>query len=241
MLKNIKHLVFFLVISIASSSMAKAIVVQELPVNPDPNGRYMFLMFGLQTEFMGPDSYNQMYQKKYETTALAKAFSELGYTVIVEMRPRNTVEEEYGDKIATQVKQLIAQGVKPANIVVAGHSKGAVITLVAAGILAQKEIKYVVMAGCALPSTTRIANINPRHLYVGFLEKYAPKAQGEMLSLYDKEDNEFQTCQEYGKAATGLNLIEKKVDTRSSPGKGHAAFYSPDPQWFNLVVEWLKD
>jgi hypothetical protein len=111
------------------NTISWAAVIKEPPVSPDLNGRYMFLMFGLQTEFMGPDSYNQLYQKKYETTAISNAFSDLGYSVIVEMRPRNTVEEDYGAKIAAQVKHLISQGVKPANIVVAGHSKGAVITL----------------------------------------------------------------------------------------------------------------
>ncbi len=149
--------------------------------------------------------------------------------------------EDYGAWIAAQVKQLISQGVKPSNIVEAGHSKGAVTTLVAAGIVSQPEVKYVVMAGCALPSTTRIANVNPRQLYVGFVHKYAFTARGKMLSIYDKEDFEFQSCHEYGKVATGLNLSEKIVETGSASGKGHAAFYSPDPKWLSVVAEWLKD
>lgn len=241
MITLIKSVVFFAVLFFANVSMSSAVLVKEPPSNPDPKGRYMFLMFGLQTEFMGPDSFNQMYQKKYETTALAKAFSALGYTVIVEMRPRNTVEEEYGGKIATQVKNLINQGVKPANIVVAGHSKGAVMALIAAGAVLQPEVKYVIMAGCALPSTTRIANVNPRQLYVGLVDKFAPTAQGKMLSIYDKEDNEFQTCREYAQASSRLSMIEKVVDTGSAKGKGHAAFYGPDPKWLNLVIDWLKD
>lgn len=225
---------------LVQAPLALASVVKEPPASPNPDGRYMFLMFGLQTEILGPDSYNQMYQKRYETTALAKAFSERGYTVITEIRPRNTVEEDYSNKITTQVRQLMKQGVKPENIVVAGHSKGAVMTLVAAGMLSEASLKFVVMAGYALPSTTRIANVNPRQLYTGFIEKYAPKAQGSMLSIYDKEDHEFQTCQEYGQAAAGLKLTEKVVDSGSAPGKGHAAFYTPDSRWLDIVVDWLK-
>ena len=234
-----KLLFLFIGFLFFAAPIARAEVLREPPANPDPTGRYMFLMFGLQTEFQGPDSYNHMYQKTYETTALAKTFAGLGYTVIVEMRPRHTVEEDYAAKVATQAKQLIGKGVKPSNIVVAGHSKGAVMTLVAAGLLSEPEMKYVVMAGCALPSTTRIANVNPRQLYAGFLEKYAPKAQGKMLSVYDKEDTEFQTCQEYAKVATKLNFTEIVVETGSAPGKGHAAFYSSDPKWMDVVRQWL--
>ena len=221
--------------------IASASVVKEPPESPDPNSRYMFLMFGLQTEFLGPDSYNQMYQKKYETTDLSKAFSAQGYTVISEIRPRNTLVENYSNKVSLQVKQLIAQGVKPENIVIAGHSKGAVITLISAGILSDARLNFIVMAGCALPTTIKIANENPRKTYVDLIEKYAAKAQGRMLSIYDKEDHEFQTCQEYLKAAPGLKLTEKIVDSGAAPRKGHAAFYSPDPKWMNFVVDWLKD
>lgn len=235
----VKALILLVALWVGYSPIATASILKEPPASPDPNGRYMFLMFGLQTEFLGPDSYNQMYQKRYETTALAKAFSERGYTVITEIRPRNTAEEDYSNKITTQVRQLISQGVKAENIVLAGHSKGAVITLFSAGMLSDAKLNFVVMAGCALPSTTRIANINPRQLYVRIIEKYAPKSQGRMLSIYDKEDNEFQTCQEYEKVASGLKLTEIVIDTGSASGKGHA-FYSPDPRWLEIVLDWLK-
>jgi len=236
-----KKIVVSIGLFLSSYSAVHASVIKEPPANPDPNARYIFLMFGLQTELLGPDSYNQHYQKRYETTALSKTFSNLGYTVIVEMRPRNTVSEEYAAKVATQVRQLISQGVKPSNIVLAGHSKGAIITLVAAGLLSQPEIKYVVMAGCALPTTTRIANQNPRQNFVGYLDNIAPKAQGKMLSIYDKEDTEFQTCREYQRAAPNLIFTENVIDSGSAPGKGHAAFYSPDPKWLSVVTDWLKD
>lgn len=238
--KVFKALILLIALWVGHSPIATASILKEPPASPDPNGRYMFLMFGLQTEFLGPDSFNQMYQKRYETTALAKAFSERGYTVITEIRPRNTVEEDYSNKITTQVRQLISQGVKAENIVVAGHSKGAVLTLFSAGKLADPKLNFVVMAGCALPSTTRIANVNPRQLFVDLIEKYAPKSQGRMLSVYDKEDNEFQTCQEYAKVAPGLKLTEKVIDTGSAPGKGHSAFYTPDSRWLEIVSDWLK-
>ncbi len=224
-----------------NAGAAGATVLKEPPASPDRHGRYMFLMFGLQTEILGPDSYNPMYQKRYETTALARAFSERGYTVISEMRPRNTPEESYSGKVTAQVRHLMAQGVKPENIVVAGHSKGAVMALIAAGMLSDARLKFVVMAGCALPSTTRIANVNPRQLYMGFIEKYAPQARGHMLSIYDKEDSEFQSCHEYSQVASELKFTEKMVDSGSMPGKGHAAFYSPDPRWLDSVMGWLKD
>ena len=190
---------------------------------------------------MGPGSFNQMYQKRYETTAISKAFADSGYNVISEIRPRNANEELYGKKIANAVNKLIDQGVKPGHIVVAGHSKGAVIAMISAGMISNPEVKYVVMAGCALPSTTRLANVNPRQMYLGFIEKFAPASKGKMLSIFDKEDAEFQSCQEFGKVATEIKLLEQVVETGAPSGKGHAAFYSLDPKWMSVVINWLKD
>ena len=46
------------------------------------------------------------------------------------------------------------------------------------------------------------------------------------------------TCSD-AKVATKLNFTEIVVETGSAPGKGHAAFYTPDPKWMDVVRQWL--
>lgn len=160
--------------------------------------------------------------------------------MITEIRKPGTVIDEYSAMVANQIKQLIAAGVKPSNIAVVGHSKGGVMALTAASQAGTDGVSYVVLVGCALPKTTKIANETPRADYVRFIEKYAKGARGRMLSIYDTEDGDFQTCKEYADAARELKFEEQVVNVGMPKGLGHAAFYSPNPNWLNAVLSWLK-
>lgn len=223
------------------SSQGWSAVLNGPPGTPDPDAQYLFFLHGLFPEMRGPDAYHPPFQSNYETTALAQAFSNSGWTVITEIRKQGTVIDEYGALVARQIKYLIAGGVSPSKIAVVGHSKGGAITLSAAGQTEVQGISYVVLAGCALPKTTKLANETPRPDYLKLIEKYARGAKGRMLSLYDVEDGDFQTCREYADAAKDLKFEERVVNLGMARGLGHAAFYSPDPRWMTTVLNWLKN
>ena len=71
---NLKKFSVYMVICLGLCGNSMATVLTEPPATPDQNGRYLFLMFGLHTEILGPDSFSPFYQKRYETTALSRVF-----------------------------------------------------------------------------------------------------------------------------------------------------------------------
>lgn len=217
-----------------------ATVLKDVPASPDTNAHYLFFMHGLFPENRGADAFHPPYNKRYETTALAKAFSDKGFVVITEIRKQGTQIEEYAKKVGGQIKQLMDAGMAPSKIAVVGHSKGGAISLVVPSVVANEEISYVVLAGCALPTTTSVGQHNPRAEYTSTIQNYAPTAKGKMLSLFDVQDDIMKTCKEYSAAAPGIKMEEQELNTGVRPGYGHAIFYSPDPKWLDTVVGWLK-
>jgi len=217
-----------------------ATVLNDVPASPDTNGHYLFFLHGLFPEIRGADAFHPPYNKRYETTALAKAFSDKGFIVIAEIRKQGTQIEEYAKKVGRQIKQLTDAGVAPSKIVVVGHSKGGAISLVIPSVVANEEISYVVLAGCSLPTTTSIGQHNPRAEYLSTIQSYASTAKGKMLSLFDVQDDIMKTCREYAAAAPGIKMEEQELNTGVRPGFGHAIFYSPDPKWLDIVVGWVR-
>lgn len=221
-------------------SGAGATVLKDVPVSPDANSHYLFLMHGLFPEMRGADAFHPPFNKRYETTALAKAFSEKGFSVITEIRRQGTQVEDYAKKVGDQIKKLMDSGVSPSKIAVVGHSKGGAMALVTSSLVGNDNVSYVVLAGCALPTTKSIGNESPREDYIRFNSKYAPAAKGRMLSLFDAEDDITKSCNEYASVATNVKFEEQELNTGSRRGYGHAIFYSPDPKWFDVTVDWLR-
>jgi len=232
-----------IIIATAASFMlsgAGATVLKEVPASPDGNAHYLFFMHGLFPEMRGADAFHPLFNKRYETTALAKAFSEKGFSVITEIRRQGTQVEDYAKKVGEQIKKLMDSGVSPSKIAVVGHSKGGAMTLVISSVVGNDNVSYVVLAGCALPTTKSIGNESPREDYIRFNSKYAPAAKGRMLSLFDAEDDITKSCNEYASVAINVKFEEQELNTGSRRGLGHAIFYSPDPKWFDVTVDWLR-
>ena len=60
---------------------------------------------------------------------------------------------------------------------------------------------------------------------------------GNVLSIYDMNDEFGRTCQPFFDKATGLNR-HKEVELRI--GTGHAILYQPLPEWIDLVDDWAR-
>lgn len=219
---------------------AMATVMSDVPPTMDTKSPYLFYLHGKFPEMQGADSTHRLYSKKYETTAIAKSFSDKGYVVITEIRKRDTNIDDYANKVANQIKKLISAGVNPSNISVVGHSKGGLIALSVAGKISSEQIKYAILAGCIRPTATNIAGENPRQEFAQRISNDAPNAVGQMLSLYDIEDDLAYTCKEYVDASKKLQFTEQMLNTGSRSGYGHAIFYAPESKWIDPLYEWLR-
>lgn len=195
-----------------------AAVPGAMPAAANPAAKYLFFHHNYYVETKGPDA-----ECKYQD--LLKAFTDKGYVVISEIRPKDASVVEYGKKAAADVRKLLGSGVPPRNIVVAGHSKGGVITLQAAAELEEPEISYLVLAGCGIKG----------------LEKGYPdftRLKGKFLSLYASSDKVAGSCQAtFSKAAPeAVSASEIALESEA----GHQLFFKPSDVWLAPAAAWLK-
>ncbi len=201
-------------------------VLNAVPSQPDPAQRYLIYLHGQVVEELGPNARTPEGRSDY--SGILQALADKGFAVIAEIRPAQSNIGEYGDKVAKQVRDLLASGVPASNVYVSGFSKGGVITLAASAKLANPDLKFVVMAGCGR---------GPRE--AGFrqtVERLGPQLKGRVLSIYDAGDGQAGSCADlFAKAGTGFAGEEKVLHV----GAGHGLFYGPRSEWVNAVTEWL--
>jgi hypothetical protein len=234
-------LALILALAGAAGSICAAEVRTDLPARIAPGDKYLFYLHGVSVELQGPDSYSRQFQKTYQTTAIAHAFAERGFTVITESRPKGTTVPAYANKLMSQIRQLLAAGVLPRHIAVVGHSKGAFIALAAAGHLGAPEVSFVLLAGCPLPTTHNIAGNDTRASFEKIIAENKEHLQGRLLSLYDVTDGWMGSCRAIFAPNAGLVAKEIVLDAGLPPGMGHGLFLAPDKIWMEPAVQWIAE
>lgn len=215
-------------------------VLSQPPEPIDPGKKYLFFLHGLSVEQQGPDAYSKEFRKTNQSTLVAKTLADLGYVVLTEARPKGTKVNSYADKIAAQVRQLLAAGVPPRNIVLAGHSKGGYIAISAATKLANPGISYALLAACTLPTAHNIGGVDARATYESLVDAAQGKLVGRFLSLYDTTDDWMGPCKELQAANPGMEFDETAINSGMPAGMGHSLFYAPEPAWLDPLKTWLK-
>ena len=195
---------------------------KDIPDVIDTNAKYLFYMHGLAIEQGGERA------RKYKYTDILKELSKRDFVVIGEKR-RSTKKVEYANIVAEQVKKLLAAGVPPGNITVAGHSKGGLIALLIMPRVGEPEIAYVNFAGCGKESSGFTG-------YLDFAAKGARKARGRLLSAYDKSDKIAGSCKEALDVMVYADVTEHVLEF----GGGHELFYKPEPEWIDILVRWAN-
>ncbi len=171
---------------------------------------HLFYMHGYRLDGGGGKEGEKIGYKK-----IINKFKNKGYQVVSEIRGNQSVDE-YAEKVSTQVNDLIKSGVNPSDIVVSGFSKGAVISLVSATLIKNKDVRYVALAGC----TDR------------FDVDYS-KIQGRILSIYDLGDTKFGSCKDVLSNSDVVSFDEISLDT----GRGHKIFKKKKDKW---IKKWMK-
>jgi acetyl esterase/lipase len=236
---------FVVLIMVLTGIVARPVFAAEvrtdLPSKIDAGSKYLFYLHGVSVELNGPDSYNQRFRKKYQTTAIARSLAERGFTVIAEARPKGASVPAYADKLASQVQQLLSASVPPRHIAVVGHSKGGFIALAAAGRIASPEVSFVLLASCPLTTTRDIAGSDARASFEAIIARNKGRLSGRILSLYDVTDGWMGSCREAFADNVGVVTKEIVLKTGLPPGQGHSLFFAPEKVWMDAVTRWIGE
>jgi len=201
---------------LANNAMAEN-VFDDVPDEIEKSKIYIFYLHGSAEEDEGES-------EKYEAAVDAIAG---GKNIVISEVRGDTDPNAYAQKIKGQVEKLLQAGVPKRNIAVTGYSKGAIISLAAAGAIQDPEIKYVLLAGCSETLNAKYS-VDPAI------------ARGRILAIYDADDDKFGSCKGIIPGGDGVALKEKKLNT----GKGHALFRIPKDkfisQWRDPLVKWAK-
>jgi hypothetical protein len=177
---------------------------------------YVFYLHGMIVEGSDGRPVSQSYGR-YEYPAIIAALQDKGFTVISEIRPANTEPRAYALKVSSQIDSLKQKGVPSSHITVIGASKGALITMLASTFTKDKDVKYVIMAGCS--GTNDEINMN-----------------GQVLSIYEKSDGA-GSCAAVKKASIGISRYK---EVQLNTGMRHGFIYRPIDAWLKPAADWVK-
>jgi hypothetical protein len=220
----IKYLAYFLTglflinLLIAEKSLAGELYT-SFPQKINPDEKYVFYSHGLIVEGDNLMPVDERWGV-YDFIAVRKALTDPSYNLISYHRPNKTVPDEFAEKLAVDVRKLMAAGVQPENITLLGFSRGGEITLLASDKLRLDKINTILLAVCG-----------------GFVKDHKEyQAYGNVYSIYETSD--------FAGSCQFLKSRNKKIhsfqETSISTGKEHGTFYQPMPQWLDQVKAWLK-
>ena len=199
---------------------ASSSIVSDVPAVIDPNARYLFYLHGAIIETEGTRPTHPRFGV-YEYEKILATFAERGFVVISEARPAGTDGMVYASKVVEQVRTLLAAGVPPGHVTVVGFSKGGGIAIAASSMLAEDDVNFVFMAAC-----------NP------WIDDHPEiVARGRLLSLREASDELMGTCE--GLFARSPSQHDQR-EIVLHLGGGHGAFYRPQTEWVDPVVEWAE-
>jgi hypothetical protein len=191
----------------------------SMPDRICPQASYLIYLHGKIVEDAGLRPTHPEYGPyEYEETLDVLAAS--GLQVISEWRPENTDGAAYADRVAGQVRDLLAAGVPAEQITVMGFSKGGAIAILTSSQLQHAGINYVILAACH-----EWAFQDPDILL-----------SGRVLSIYEASDKLGVSCRPlFDRSPSVTDDDEIRIET----GKAHGAFYVPDPLWVEPVIAWV--
>ena len=195
-------------------------VLRDVPEKIDPAAKYLFYLHGriIETEGVRPTSPRH---GVYEYEQILQTLAARGFTVMSEARPADTEHVVYARKVVAQIERLLKAGVPARSVTVVGASKGGAIAVFASTLLKNRDVNFVVLAGCGDSGPYRENKVD---------------LHGRVLSIYDADDLGV-SCAKYFKQSTGLKQsgeIEVKL------GVGHGLLYRPFKEWVDPAVEWAN-
>ncbi|HKP12947.1 MAG TPA: alpha/beta hydrolase [Blastocatellia bacterium] len=196
----------------------QGVILSDVPQKIDAGALYLFYLHGRIVE-QGRRPTHAQYGV-YEYDQILDAFKQRGFVVISEQRKVGTDIEQYGAKVARQVRRLLAAGVPPRHITVVGASQGSWIAMLASTYLKNRRLNFVFIAACSADEgILRLVNLH-----------------GNVLSIYEQSD-QAGPCDKYRADATGIaDYKEVALNT----GLRHGFIYRPMREWVEPAVAWAE-
>ncbi len=193
-------------------------VLRDVPAKIDAAAKYLFYLHGriIETGGVRPTSPRH---GVYEYEQILQTLAARGFTVLSEPRPADTVHVEYARKVVTQIERLLKAGVPARNVTVVGASKGGAITVFASTLLKNRDVNFVVLAGCGDGGPYRDNKVD---------------LHGRVLSIYDADDLGV-SCAKFYQQSTGLKE-SREIEVKL--GVGHGLLYRPFKEWVDPAVAW---
>ena len=185
---------------------------------------YLFYLHGKIIEDQGAnavDTINGFGAYLYED--ILDTFKKAGFTVMSEVRQKNTDPAEYAHKIVNQIDSLIKNGVNANDITVVGASKGAIISMLISSYLKNKDVNFVLLAGC-------INNILQSYPDIQFC--------GNILSIYEENDDIGRSCAGIKEKTRLTTPHYKEIELHT--GLKHGFLYKPLPVWIEPAIKWAN-
>lgn len=210
-----------------ANQAAAGAVLRDLPEKIDAGAKYIFYLHGRIVEVQGVRPRHEQHGF-YEYEEILRALAARGFHVVSEPRPADTEHVAYARKVVAQIERLLAAGVPARNVTVIGASKGGGIAVFTSTLLRNRDVNFVVLAGCGSGGPYRTNKVD---------------LHGRVLSIYDTKDEyggdggRGVSCSKYYKNSTGLKQsdeIEVKL------GVGHGLLYKPFKEWVDPAVAWAN-
>ena len=185
---------------------------------------YLFYLHGLIVEEQGANAVDTINGfGAYQYQDILNTFQKENFTVLSEVRQKNTDPSEYADKIVHQIDSLINEGVSPNDITVVGASKGAIISMLISSYLKNKDVNFVFLAGCNNDILKRFPEI---------------QFCGNILSVYEKTDYIGHSCLNFKQNSNQSIPHYKELELNT--GLKHGFLYKPLPEWIKPAIKWAN-
>ena len=198
----------------------RVIDLNGVRVTVDPKAKYLFYLHGRIIEDKGIRPTDGRFGV-YEYEEILQTFRDRGFIVLSDARPKDSDVDYFAMKVVVEIQRLVNAGALARNMTVVGASKGAVIAMRVSTFLKDKNVNFVLLSNC--------------NEWVD--ENFDIRLYGNVLSIYDINDDIGESCQRFFDKANGLNRHKEIV---LQLGTGHAILYKPLNEWVDPVVEWAQ-
>lgn len=196
--------------------------LEMLSAYKDKDKRYLFFLHNRFLEEHKLDEVHPQYGRT-QYQEILETFQEGGLEVISKIRTQTVNARQYATGVINQIDSLIAAGVKPDHITVAGTSKGGYIAQYVATLANNPDLNYVFIASFRTEDLEAIPDIN---------------FCGNILTIYEKTDpfgisalprKESSTCE-----------IKHFKEIELHTGMGHGFLFKPLQEWIEPTIRWAK-